>query len=160
MGRKNRIIVDVGTYHIYNKINEEKMLLEPENIKTLFLDVIQEAKIRKKFRFKLKNIVIMDNHIHLMIKMDYGESLSRLMQWIFSVFASRFNRIFNRKGHLWIDRFKSKVIESLKAYQVVFEYISNNPVKAGMVKNSEDYHFGYYYLKTRGNRKYQLLFLT
>lgn len=156
MGRRNRITVDGGTYHIINKINEEKMLLEPSLIKTLFMKIIKEAKFRKKFRFSLKNITIMDNHIHMIIKMEQGESLSRLMQWIFSVFALRYNRRFNRKGHLWIDRFKSKLIETLSAYRAIFEYICNNPVKAGIVKSAEDYIFGFWQL--RDNSEFQALF--
>lgn len=140
--RKNRVIIDGGIYHITNKINEEKMLLKPNEIKKLFMRVLYTAKFIKKYRFKVKNILIMNNHIHLIIKIEQGENLSRVMQWIFSVFAMRYNKLYGRKGHLWISRFWSKVIETIKAYQKIFEYVCNNPVDAGIVADASEYCFG------------------
>lgn len=84
----------------------------------------------------------MDNHIHLLIKPGKGENLSKIMQWILSVFAKRYNKHFNLKGHVWYDRFKSKIIESFQQLISTFEYICNNPVKAEMVESAEEYLYG------------------
>ena len=59
-------------------------------------------------------------------------NLSKIMQWILSVFAVRYNKLFNYKGHVWYDRFKSKLINSLLQYIRTFLYIANNPVRAGL----------------------------
>lgn len=71
-------------------------------IKELFLDVLKKAKTR--YFFRCKSFCIMGNHVHLMIEITNNESISRLMQWILSVFALKYNRIHNYKGHVWYDR--------------------------------------------------------
>lgn len=146
MARRNRIIKDGGAYHITNRINTREKLLEPAHFKHLFLHVLLEAKT--KYRFHIRNITIMDNHVHILIKMEHGQSLSKLMQWVFSVFAMRYNHICGRTGHLWEGRFKSVLLEGIAAFAKVFEYICNNPVKAGITDTVETYAFGYYKLVT------------
>jgi len=64
------------------------------------------------------------------------------MQWILSVFAKSYNKFINLKGHVWNDRFKSTVIESFQQLIATFRYIFNNPVKAGMIENPEEYPYG------------------
>jgi REP-associated tyrosine transposase len=85
---------------------------------------------------------IMDNHIHLLIRPGKDENLSNIMQWILGVFAKHYNKHFNLKGHVWYDRFKSKIIESFEQLLATFRYISNNPVKAKMMTNPEEYQYG------------------
>jgi len=68
-----------------------------------------------------------------------GESLSRIMQWILSVFAQKYNKSFNYIGHVFYDRFKSKIIEDFRQYVATFIYIMENPVRAGIVTKPEDF---------------------
>lgn len=77
----------------------------------------------------------MGNHIHLEITPQQEISISKIMQWILSVFAKNYNKLFAYKGHVWYDRFKSKVIETLQQLINTFLYIANNPVRAGLVEH-------------------------
>jgi len=83
----------------------------------------------------------MGNHVHLLIKPLENESLSSIMQWILSVFAIRYNRLFKLKGHVWYDRFKSRIIQSYQQMLNTFLYISNNPIRARLV----DHPLSYFY---------------
>lgn len=139
MSRRKRIIKDGGTYLVQSIVNEEKNLLKPYSIKKLLLKVIYEAKFIKKYRFKIKNILIKDNNVQIIIKMEKGESLSKIMQWILSVFAMRYNRSHNRKGHLWIARFISKVLHKITE---AVEKLCNE----GMNKRKSDYRFSFHML--------------
>lgn len=122
-------------------------------MKEMFLCILESAK--KRYRFKLKHFCIMNNHIHLLIEPLSGTSLSRLMQWILSVFAIRFNKMFGQIGHVWYDRFKSKIIRSFQQLINTLQYISDNPVKAGICKNNRNYAYsGLYELK---RKRYRLL---
>jgi len=44
-------------------------------------------------------------------------------------------------GHLWSKRFFDKGIRSEQELLKTIEYIHNNPVKAGLVKEARDYLF-------------------
>ncbi len=112
-------------------------MLESAEMKEEFVVVLERAK--RKFGFAVEMFCIMDNHIHLIIVVDRGESLSRLMQWVLSVFAMRYNRIHRLKGHVWYDRFKSRVIGTLRQYLDTMEYVVRNPVKAGIVDSITQY---------------------
>lgn len=105
----------------------------------MMLDILKKAK--KRFNFQIKNFCIMGNHIHLLIKPAKNENLSRIMQWILSVFAVRFNSVKGFRGHVWYDRFKSKIIASFQQFINTFQYIQNNPVLAGLVETHLDYKY-------------------
>jgi putative transposase len=92
----------------------------------------------------------MSNHIHLLLEPTAGTNLSKLMQWILGVFAIRFNKLFGLIGHVWYDRFKSKIISSFHQMVRTFEYISENPVKAGLCEKSSYYIYSGLYELKRG----------
>ena len=138
--RKSRELYIGAEYHISARINRSKFILESKEIKELFLFTIARAKM--KYSFKLHNFVIMSNHIHFLIKPGKDENLSRIMQWILSVFAINYNKFFNLKGHVWYDRFKSTVIKSYRQFLAAFKYISNNPIKVNLTDNPWDYEYG------------------
>ncbi|MBI9103744.1 MAG: transposase [Spirochaetales bacterium] len=137
-----------AVYHVVARANRGEFIMNTSDMKELFLEVLTKAK--GKYGFILKHFCIMSNHIHLLIEPVGDTDLSRLMQWILSVFAARFNRFFGLNGHVWYDRFKSKIIESLVQFLKTFQYISDNPVKAGLCTNIRDYEFcGLRFIKQR-----------
>jgi len=85
-----------------------------------------------------------------MIKPEKDESLSRVMQWVLSVFAIHYNKMFSLHGHVWYDRFKSKIVNSLRQFVATFNYIARNPVVAGLAERPEQYRYGPYHLSRDG----------
>jgi putative transposase len=138
--RKNRILREGAEYHVTARINRGEMALSPRDVKGLFMQIIKRAK--KKYDFQLKNFCIMENHIHLLIKPGSEESLSRIMQWILSVFAMAWNRMHHINGHLWGERFFSRIICGITDTIRVFMYIDDNPVEAFLVKNAREWEYG------------------
>ena len=105
----------------------------------MFLAVVRRA--RRKYRFCIANFCVMSNHFHFIITPAEGESLSKIMQWILSVFALRYNRRFGYEGHVWYDRFRSWVINGFRQFLITFRYIAENPVRAGIAASPWDYAF-------------------
>jgi REP element-mobilizing transposase RayT len=138
--RKPRLLRKGAKYHVVAKINKGENALISNDIKELFIEVIKRAK--KKHKFAIYNFVIMNNHVHFIIQPLHQESLSKILQWILSVFAMHYNKIFKTFGHVWHGRFWSKIIDDIRQFIDTFDYISNNPVKAEMVKKAKDYKYG------------------
>jgi putative transposase len=115
-------------------------ILKSAEIKELFLKVLKRTK--RKYQFAIINFCVMGNHIHLIIKPLGQENLSRIMQWILSVFAVAYNKRLNLKGHVWYDRFKSFILCGIAQFVSTFKYIAQNPVKAGLSNNAAEYAFG------------------
>jgi len=122
------------------------MTLKDSEIKDMFEETLKRAKGR--FRFHIRNFCIMGTHVHIMIEPLAGESLSKIMQWILGVFAKKYNKCFKLMGHVWYDRFKSFIISSFRKFLETFIYITENPVKAGIVIRFDEFeHSGATHLK-------------
>jgi putative transposase len=144
--RKPRNLKQGARYHVIAKANRDEMIFGSRALKFMFLDVVKKA--RKKYKFVIQNFCVMGTHVHFILQPLKGESLSRIMQWILSVFAMQYNRTFNYKGHVFYDRFKSKIIHNYRQYVATYIYIMENPVKAGITKTAGEFEFnGVSYLK-------------
>jgi REP element-mobilizing transposase RayT len=138
--RKPRVLERGAIYHVASKIDHKAMSLQDPNIKQIFLDVVKIAK--QKFPFKLWNFTVMDNHFHFLIQPEDGVSLSKIMQWIKCMFAKKWNKIHHTDGHVWGDRFFSKIVSTERQFEQTSEYIDNNPVRVQLVREAKNWKFG------------------
>ena len=88
----------------------------------------------------------MDNHFHFFIKtLKDGEDISRIMQFIKSQFARRYNRMVNRSGPFWNERFGDTIVELTPDPPTTFFnillYIGYNPVRSHYVADPRDYPY-------------------
>ncbi len=119
-------------------------MMKRNKMKNLMLTVIAMA--QEKYLFDLISYVIMDNHFHFIIRtVENGAPISRIMQFIKAQFALRYNRIMNRTGPFWNERYGDTIIEEQgfpeDAFNNINSYIINNPVKANYVNAAEDYKY-------------------
>jgi len=143
--RKKRVIIEGVAYHVTSRTNGKSPAFENDLGRKIMLVTLKNAK--EKYGFRLHNFCIMPNHIHLLITPSNGTSLSRIMQWIKTRSAKRWNCINRSKDHLWGERFFARQIKDLIDYLFVQNYIDQNPVKAGLVSNPPDWEScGAYYI--------------
>jgi putative transposase len=151
--RKCRKTRHGAKYHVMARANRREMILASRILESMFYDVVKRA--RKKYKFVIQNFCIMGNHFHFIMEPIKGESLSRIMQWILSVFAMKYNKTFNYIGHVFYDRFKSKIIEDFRQYMAIFIYITENPVRAGLVRSPGDFEYnGISFMQKKYNSYY------
>ena len=92
-------------------------------------------------RYRLIAWVIMPNHVHLLIELSEGFSLSEIMHSIKSYTAHEANKILERKGRFWSVESFDRYIRDVRHFRNVVEYIENNPVKAGLCGRAEEWEF-------------------
>jgi putative transposase len=148
--RKPRELANQAKYHVTARINRKETLLDPAGTKALFLSVLARAK--KRYLFRIHNFTILGNHFHLIIEPGDGVSISRVMQWILSVFARSYNRIHALCGHVWGERFFSRIFRTAREFAYTFDYVDYNPVKAGLSLSLGDWIFSGLYFRRRGIR--------
>ncbi len=56
-------------------------------------------------------------------------------------FSRWFNKHHQRRGTLWMDRFKSVLVEDGEALRTMALYLDLNPVRAGLVEDPKDYRW-------------------
>ncbi len=66
------------------------------------------SRSRRRFGWRIHVWNLLDNHFHLLVETTQPE-LSRGMQRLNGLYAMRFNRRYDRRGHLFQNRFESRV---------------------------------------------------
>ncbi len=68
-------------------------------------------------------------------------------------FSRWFNKHHDRRGTLWMDRFKSVLVEDGEALRTMALYIDLNPVRAGLVVDPKDYRWTGYGEASGGSKR-------
>lgn len=76
--------------------------------------------------------------------------VSELMRNIQGVFGSWYNRIVDRRGGFWADRFNSVVLGDATALLDCMVYVELNPCRASLVERPEDFRFSSLHLREIG----------
>lgn len=132
---------DTGIYHIIMRGINKQNIFEDEEDRYRFIETLKLYKDISKF--KLYAYCLMTNHIHLLIK-EEKESISQTIKRISSSYVKWYNGKYERCGHLFQDRFKSEIVENEIYLLTVIRYIHQNPVKAYLVNNVEEYPWSSY----------------
>ena len=126
-------------FHIMVRSISEVNLFRTDNDKKVYLNLIK--KYQDLYHFKIYAYCLMDNHAHLVIDVN-GADISSIMHCTDFCYARYFNKVYKRHGHLFQDRFKSKIVKSDRYLRVVIGYVHNNPVDLqGYNSNPEKYSF-------------------
>lgn len=82
----------------------------------------------------------MSNHIHLLIR-EREDTIGMAIKRIASSYVYYYNHKYSRDGHLFRERFKSEPVNDMAYFVTLLRYIHQNPIKAGIVTNVNDYEF-------------------
>ena len=83
---------------------------------------------------------LMPNHIHILLSPE-EENLYDAMRDLFSRYAMKFNRKYERKGHLFGGPYRQAVCLDDSYLLAASLYIHVNPVKAGLVLDPQGYRW-------------------
>ena len=151
-------------YHLYNRGNNGQKIFFNRNNYLFFLQKV------RKYIYPYCDILaycLMPNHFHFMIHANansektkkYGNSrvniFSENLRIMLSSYTQAINNQENRRGSLFQQNSKLKPLNDIFYGKIstignlgydyyCFHYIHNNPVKAGLVKNCEDWEFSSY----------------
>jgi len=95
--------------------------------------------IEEKYHWRITSAVIMSNHVHLLIVDSElaTNSLEKSLGVLKGYTAREANKILNRNGSFWMSENFDHWCRNVDKIESVKRYIRNNPVKAGLVMNSE-----------------------
>ena len=134
MPRQPRKISQFGYYHLIAKGNGKQIIFEENKDYIKFLWLLKQYS--EETNVKICAYCLMDNHFHLLVY-DRNQNFSNFMQKLVGTYAKWFNTKYQRKGHLFEERFTSVPIESEEKLCTIFRYILTNPEKAGICPASE-----------------------
>ena len=139
MPRIARIVGVQYPHHIVQRgNNREKVFLDPEDFKK-YLFLLQ--KYSKEREARILAYCLMGNHVHLLIRPMAENTLFKMMQGVALCYTQYFNRRNGRTGRIWECRYHSSVIDEDRYLWAVSRYIEKNPVRAKVVRRSEEYPY-------------------
>ncbi len=95
----------------------------------------------------------MSNHVYLLIDQQgvpdpaprrdgkHYTALSRAMRLLKGKSAALCNRVLGRSGPFWQHESYDHVVRDAREYERILAYIANNPVKAGLVEDWQDWPY-------------------
>lgn len=119
----------------------------------------------KKSNVLILAYCIMNNHTHFLMYSEDSNNISKYMQKVNGAYSQFYNKINERVGYVFRDRYYSQDILTQNQLYNCLRYIHNNPVKANICKNMGQYKYSSYneFLKKQeiiNNKGIVLLFGT
>jgi REP element-mobilizing transposase RayT len=96
-------------YGIRTRVNNREPLFRLNKARALFTRVFRETGLR--FVFEIRGFRLEDDWLTFYIKPEDGLELPAIMKWMKQTFARRYNRAEGRIGHIWGDRYWSRILE-------------------------------------------------
>jgi REP element-mobilizing transposase RayT len=107
--RQLRILGKGVWYEVRTRNNNREPLFRCPGALAIFTKVFRQTMLR--FAFKIRDLSLEDDWLTFYIKPEDGLELPDIMKWMKQVFAQRFNAAFGRIGHIWGDRYWSRIVE-------------------------------------------------
>jgi len=139
MGRiaRGQLLYDGCYAHVFTRSSEGRTIFEtPDDFEQL-RKILKKAKA--EFGFKIFHYCIMQTHFHLAVEIVDAKKFSNGMKAVKMECTHWYNQKHKRVGPLWRDRFKCKLIENDQYMYLCGQYIEDNPVRAGLVEQGEDW---------------------
>jgi len=103
-------------------------------------------------RYNLFSWVVMPNHSHSLLTRFDDWELAQLMHSHKSYTAHEANKLLNRTGQFWMDKYFDRYIRDAEHFRNTVRYIENNPVKAGLCSKPSDWPFSSAWFREHGKK--------
>ena len=148
MPRKPRLYMPDQPQHVVVRgHNRGSILIRQEDFRFLYTCVRDAA---NRYGLPVHAWVFMRNHLHLLATPSAADVLPKVMQSIGRRYAQYFNRTYRRSGALWEGRYKASLVDTDRYLLACYRYIELNPLRAGIVREPEEYPYSSYHANALG----------
>jgi putative transposase len=131
-----RLVVPDCPHHIIQRGNRRQQVFFGDSDKELYLKLMKRHAERAGISFVA--YCLMNNHVHLIGVPKTVQSLARGIGEAHRKYTNIVNIREGWKGYLWQGRFISFPMDEKHLFFAI-RYVERNPVRAGIVKEAEDY---------------------
>ena len=142
MPRSPRLQIPGGTYHVTSRGNRRQAIYHDDHDRRYFLAL--RDRVIGRYSWRLRAYCLMTNHFHLLIDTP-RPTLSEGMQRLQCNYAAYFNERHSLDGHVFQQRFGSRLIEKEAHLLEALRYIAFNPVRAGLCDRPSEWPWSSFY---------------
>jgi REP element-mobilizing transposase RayT len=108
--------------------------------------VLNACKFFDRQRYQIFCLVVMPDHVHMLMQpLEKSDnkfwSLSSILHSMKSYSSKQIPKVMKHIGTVWQDERHDHIVRDEREFQVFWEYIRQNPVKAGLSVTPEEYPF-------------------
>jgi len=152
MSKIPRTHIEGAVYYVTSRGDNEEGIFKDNEDYQRYLELLK--KYKEQYGFKLFAFVLMPNHLHLLMGLKEGLTISDIMHDLNANYTKYFNGKRQTKGHLFQERYKMNLLEKapyLLSYMAAYMHL--NPKILGLVSDIKDYAYSSYplYIGKEGN---------
>jgi len=136
MPRPNRILIEGGIYHVYNRIGRGERVFDEETEASAFVSLLRD--VVERDGLTVFAWCLMSNHYHLAVRTGVV-LLDRPMRSLQQRVTRGINVRKQVYGPLWQGRYRSKLVSDQRYFDQLLLYIHLNPVQAKIVDDPAQY---------------------
>jgi putative transposase len=120
-------------------VHEKKALFRNPKACSFFLHTLRYYK--PQLRFQLLGYVVMEDHIHLLMRIPPDVSVSRTIQKIKGAFGRKWKMMSHWKGPVWQKSFFNSMLHDGVTLKQRLNHIHNHPVDGGLSPSRTGYAY-------------------
>lgn len=130
MPRLPRIYLENCLYYITSRANQGQEIFKDGEDYKMYLELLK--KYKEQFGFKLFSFLLGKEQISLLMEVGEGATISVIMHGVSSNYTKYFNNRYQKRGHLFQERFRSVVVEKKPYLLDLISYIHLNPANQSL----------------------------
>lgn len=166
MPRLPRLYIKDALYFVSCRAEHNENIFCDQEDYQMFLELVK--KYQQQYSIKIFAYVLMPDHLYLLMEMEKPQEgqedkkeqedkavkykpekfqeISSFMHALNNNYTKYYNNRYDRKGHLFRERFKSTIIEKDKYLLKMTAYIHLEPQRLSLVNDAKDYPYSSYQL--------------
>ena len=133
------------TFFVTSKTSMGQRLLQSDRAAALLVDVLRSHMAAG--RLVVHDFVVMPDHFHALIGVGPQMTIEKAMQFIKGGFSYRMKKELGYPAEVWQRGFSEVRVEGEESLRKHREYIAQNPVRAGLVQEGEEFAWCFESLK-------------
>jgi REP-associated tyrosine transposase len=136
--RLERVWIDWPIFFITTCVFRRRSILASKEVAIILSDEWQNA--HSRHGWTIGRFVIMPDHVNFFCRAELGAKtlpifMQRWKEWT----SKRIARQLKLTGNIWQEEFFDDVLRSSESYSRKWDYVKQNPVRAGLVKSSDQW---------------------
>lgn len=136
MPRPPRLQLAGGVYHVTAHSNHGRLVFRDDEERAQFLAVLESAVTR--FGWSCRSYCLLSTHYHVLVATP-APNLSAGIQYVNGRYAQWANWYREERSHVFEGRFRAILVTNENHALEVHRYIALNPVRAGLVRDPEEW---------------------
>lgn len=137
MPRMPKAHIEGGLYFTTSRADGTLKIFNDQEDYETYLRLV--AKYKQQYGFRLYAYVLLPAYLHLLIELKEGLTISNILHDINSTYTKYYNSKYQRKGHVFQERYRLTVAEKSTCLSLLADYVHTAPLREPVAVDAFSY---------------------